>query len=159
MNLILFDNVIKDPDTYVEDILNGGFEDIYTGFHTFKGIQPRGDDEFSEYLKNIFPDYVPVWNFVRMSPLGQEEPTYIHTDEMMGDITVILYLNKKKPNDDGTTIYDDEGKPSLRVFSKYNRMIAFDSTEKHSRTILENFGHGDKSRLIQVVFLKCSLIS
>jgi len=37
------------------------------------------------------------YNFIRQSPFRQEEPNFIHTDEMMGDITCILYLNQFHP--------------------------------------------------------------
>jgi hypothetical protein len=105
-------------------------------------------------MLSAFPGYAVNWNFVRKSPLNQEEPNFIHTDEMMGDITCILYLNKEKPNEDGTTIYDEDKNPLFVLYSKFNRMIAFSSESPHSRNILENFGDEDSARLIQVIFLK-----
>lgn len=156
MNLILLDNVIDMPDVYVDDIHHNEFVDIYDGTNIFKNIQPRGhNDEFAQIVLDFFGnDYDVSWNFVRKSPAGQEEPNFIHTDEMMGDITAILYLSKEHPEDDGTTIYDSEGKKSCTLYAKYNRAVAFDSKLPHSRNIFENFGIGDSSRLIQVVFLK-----
>jgi len=40
------------------------------------------------------------------------------------------------------------------VYSKFNRMIAFNSDSLHSRNLFENFGEGESARLIQVAFLK-----
>ena len=155
MIITAFDNILDDPDSYVEDILNGEFIDVSDGVNVFKNIQPRDNsDRFSYIVKRLFNGYDIAYNFIRKSPLDQDEPNYIHTDEMMGDITIILYLNKVSPEDDGTIIYDNEGKPAFRVYSKYNRMIAFEASLLHSRSIFRNFGDGDDSRLIQVIFLK-----
>ena len=156
MHLLTLDNVIKNPNEYLEQIKNNEFRDIEdAGENKFKNIQFRNlDDEFAKYMLSAFPGYAVNWNFVRKSPLNQEEPNFIHTDEMMGDITCILYLNKEKPNEDGTTIYDEDKNPLFVLYSKFNRMIAFSSESPHSRNILENFGDEESARLIQVIFLK-----
>lgn len=73
---------------------------------------------------------------------------------MMGDLTAILYLNDEAPDSDGTTIYDKDDDKICTFFSKFNRLVIFDSYLKHSRNIYENFGDGESARLIQVVFLK-----
>jgi hypothetical protein len=150
-----YDHVIKDPKKYVSDILNEGFKYIEDGRNTFKGIQLRdANDEFGEICTKLFPGYYVNYNFVRRSPLWQSEPNYIHTDEMMGDITCILYLNEQHPYDDGTIIYDENDNRVMMFHSRFNRMMTFNSEVKHSRSIYENFGDGDNARLIQVVFLK-----
>jgi hypothetical protein len=155
MNLITLDNIIKDPVAYVEDIHKHGFQDIADGENTFKNIQPRdNNDEFAQYVSELFNQYNVSFNFVRKSPLNQKEPNFVHTDEMMGDITCILYLNEQAPDNDGTTIYDDDKKSLLTMYSKFNRMVAFNSDAPHSRNILENFGSGEQSRLVQIIFLK-----
>jgi hypothetical protein len=155
MNLITLDNIIKDPVAYVEDIHKHGFQDIADGENTFKNIQPRdNNDEFAQYVSELFNQYNVSFNFVRKSPLNQKEPNFIHTDEMMGDITCILYLNEQAPDNDGTTIYDEDKKSLLTMYSKFNRMVAFSSNAPHSRNILENFGSGEQSRLVQIIFLK-----
>lgn len=155
MNLITFDNVLKNPYNYICDIFRNEFEDIADGTNIFRNIQLRdSNDEFSQYLSNIYTDYKVDLNFIRKSPFNQEEPNFIHTDEMMGDITCILYLNYSHPDDDGTTIYDENELPLLKMYSKYNRMIAFDSQVPHSRNIFKNFGKDQNARLIQVAFLK-----
>lgn len=155
MNLIIVDNVIESPIKYVSEILEKDFIDVSDGVNVFQNIQPRYEpDEFTSYVSDLVgPMYDVSWNFVRKSPLNQDEPNFIHTDEMMGDITAILYLSIKHPDGDGTTIYNDDGSKSCVIYSKFNRMIVFDSSLPHSRNIFENFGTGDESRLIQVVFL------
>jgi hypothetical protein len=155
MNLITFDNIIKDPLSYVSDIHLHGFQDVADGEYTFKNIQPRDkNDEFAKYVSELFIGYKVDLNFIRKSPLNQEEPNFVHTDEMMGDITCLLYLNEQAPEDDGTTIYDEDKKPLLTMYSKFNRMIAFNSDAPHSRNIFDNFGEAQTARLVQVIFLK-----
>jgi hypothetical protein len=155
MNLITFDDVIKDPKAYVSDIHNHEFQDLADGDNTFRNIQSRDNyDEFARYVTELFSDFRVNFNFIRKSPLNQVEPNFIHTDEMMGDITCILYLNEDAPENDGTTIYDDNNIPLVTIQSKFNRMIAFDSDAPHSRNILENFGQDKSARLVQVIFLK-----
>ena len=155
MNLITFDNIIQDPLSYVSDIHLHGFQDVADGEYTFKNIQPRDkNDEFAKYVSELFIGYKVDLNFVRKSPLNQEEPNFVHTDEMMGDITCLLYLNEQAPEDDGTTIYDEDKKPLLTMYSKFNRMIAFNSDAPHSRNLFHNFGEADTARLVQIIFLK-----
>ena len=155
MNLIIYDNVLKNPKDYVSDIHLHGFQDVADGEHVFRGIQQRdANDEFAKYCTELFGNYKVCLNFVRQSPLNQDEPNFIHTDEMMGDLTCILYLNESAPDNDGTTVYDNEQKPLMKMYSKFNRMIAFNSNVPHSRNIFENFGSGKDARLVQVVFLK-----
>ena len=159
MIFIVLDDVIKNPDKYVSDILSKEFVDVFDGVNTFKGIQPREDDEFVRFVKNYFNikmslKYDVAYNFVRQSPMNQPEPNFIHTDEMMGDITAVLYLNKVYPQGDGTIIYDESHIPKCSIHMKYNRAAIFASRNPHSRGLIDNFGIGDESRLVQVLFLK-----
>jgi hypothetical protein len=157
MNLITFDNIIKDPKAYVSDIHLHSFQDVADGDNIFKNIQPRNNnDEFAKYVTNFFIGYKVNFNFVRKSELNQKEPNFIHTDEMMGDITCLLYLNEQAPEDDGTTIYDKNNEPLLTMYSKFNRMIAFSSDAPHSRNIFDNFGKAKTARLVQIIFLKAN---
>ena len=151
-NLIL-DNVISDPDQYVKEIIAGSFQDVQDGDKVFRGIQLRSEDELHQKIEKAYPDYKVTYNFVRQSPLNQEEPNYIHTDEMMGDKTVLLYLNKELPPGAGTTLYDYDN-PMCIFYARYNRLVVFDSFIPHSRNIFKNFGEGDDARLVQVMFLK-----
>jgi len=149
----VIDDIILNPKQYVNDILNNPFIDFADGDYIFKGIQPREDDAFSKYVLDKFKGYKIAFNFIRQSPYKQLEPNYIHTDEMMGDVTVLLYLNEEYPKGAGTTIYSL--KEGIKVVDyKFNRMCYFDSKESHSRNLKDNFGEGDESRLVQVIFLK-----
>jgi len=156
MNLIIFDDIIKNPDKYVSDILSNNFVDVEDGKNIFKGIQLRENDELQKLVLMLFNDYHVKYNFVRQSPFKQKEPNYIHSDEMMGDKTILLYLNKTYPEGAGTTFYNEDNSKSCTVNMKYNRLVAFDSYHKHSRNIYDNFGEGNDSRLVQVMFLKLS---
>ena len=155
MNLITFDNIIKDPLSYVSDIHLHGFQDVADGEYTFKNIQPRDkNDEFAKYVSELFLGYKVDLNFIRKSLLNQEEPNFVHTDEMMGDITCLLYLNEQAPEDDGTTVYDEDKKALITMYSKFNRMIAFNSDAPYSRNLFHNFGEAETARLVQIIFLK-----
>lgn len=150
---VSFDGVINNPDQYVDDILSGEFTDVQDGDNVFKGIQLRSNDELQKFAEQVFPGYKVAYNFVRQSPLNQTEPNFIHTDEMMGDKTILLYLNKTFPEGDGTTLYKGDN-PMCVFHAEYNRMISFDSKIPHSRNIYENYGEGESSRLVQVIFMK-----
>lgn len=152
--LLVIDDFLDNPEEHLESIINGEFCDVYSEVGTFKNIQDRKEDSVSEILSKMFTQCNIAYNFARLSPENQEEPTFIHTDEMMGDLTCILYLSKDHPHEDGTSIYNEDGIKSIEFRSKFNRMIIFDSLLPHSRNIFSNFGDGKSSRLIQVVFLK-----
>ncbi len=167
-SLMIFDGVIPNPDKYVENILSKDFENFNDQVNTFKGIQLIEDEFVSSFLKYNLNDAEVVYNFARKSPENQEEPNFIHSDKNMCDYVAILYLNKEFPKEAGTTLYEnvhsssmidreEDNKlfeKSISVYMKYNRMIVFPSDLYHSRNLKENFGSGDKSRLVQVIFLK-----
>ena len=153
MKVSIYNDVISDPESYVLDIVKEGFIDVQLGKDLFKNVQERDVDKVSMFLNKEYPLYSVALNFARSSPLNQIEPNYIHTDEMMGDLTAILYLNRNPDSRDGTTIYlGEEGKRVIK--SKFNKMVVFPSHLEHSRNILENYGEGEDARLIQVLFLK-----
>jgi len=149
-----FLNVLPDPDSYVEEIERGGWKVIEAEAGEFRGIQERGFDELAKLVTQVYPDYEITLNFVRKSPLNQEEPHFIHKDDMHGDKTVILYLNKNYPEGYGTTIYDDNMTPILINRAQYNSVFIFESNLNHSRNIKENFGANADARMVQVMFLK-----
>lgn len=149
-----FLNVLADPDAYVEEIERGGWKVIEAEAGEFRGIQERGFDELAELVMQVFPEYEITLNFVRKSPLHQEEPHFIHTDDMHGDRTVILYLNKNYPEGYGTTLYDENETPVLINRAQYNSAFIFESRIKHSRNIKTNFGSDSDARMVQVMFLK-----
>ena len=85
--LFVKDDILSDPDSYVKEIYSNKFVDVPDGDKAFKNIQPREDDEFSKVVMEYFGSKFDIaHNFVRMSPYGQEEPNYIHSDEMMGGL-------------------------------------------------------------------------
>lgn len=169
-NVLVIDDVLGYADAYVHVILNKPFQDIPDGENFFKGIQLSSNSFVSDILLSLYPDHKVTYDFIRQSPKDQEEPNFIHSDREMCDTIAILYLNKEYPEGAGTTIYenksaksivdkgekydDEEFSESVRISMKYNRMIAFPADVYHSRNIKENFGTGDKSRLVQVIFLK-----
>tara|TARA_R110000868_G_scaffold185117_1_gene426968 strand:- start:935 stop:1417 length:483 start_codon:yes stop_codon:yes gene_type:complete len=151
---LIIDDFVDDIVYHIDSIGRGRFTDVTDGVNVFKNIQDRELDIVSDAVTELlYNEYSVAHNFVRRSPEGQADPNFIHSDEMMGDLTCLLYLNEKPPYNDGTTIYNDDETTMAVISSKFNRMIIFDSKLKHSRNIFENFGYGEMSRQVQVIFL------
>ncbi len=151
MTTYTFYDVLEDPDEYVSSILEKEFFDFFDGVSTFKNVLKLESDYVTDTIEDIL-DLDLVLSFARQSPENQNEPNFIHTDDMHGQYTGILYLNKVHPSEYGTTLYDEDENPSLIYRAKYNSLFLFPSNTKHSRNMLENFGEGDGSRLVQVMF-------
>jgi len=155
MNLIVIDDVLVSPKDYVREALSIGFQDIQDGDSVFHGIQVRQVDEFQVFVEEYFGGvYYTTHNIIRQSPQGQAEPNYIHTDEMMGDVVALLYLNESHPLTDGTILYGSDKNKKCQVFMAFNRAVIFETRIPHSRAWYDNFGTGDSSRLVQALFLK-----
>ena len=68
MNLIQFDNVIKNPEQYLEEVIKYEFVDEQTGEKAFGDIQQRNEkDEFSDFVLSMFLGYEITLNFIIMS--------------------------------------------------------------------------------------------
>ena len=134
----IYNDVLTNPDQHVREVLDLGFEDFIMGGYTLKSIKDRGRDKIAEFLLAEFPKYSLATNHVRQSPKGQKDPNFIHSDEVMGDLTAITYLNKDVNSKDGTTLYDDSKNPMCILKAAYNRMVVFDCPIKHGRNIREN---------------------
>jgi hypothetical protein len=152
---------------------------VQDGVVQFHGIAPCADPTLPIWLKTHYPTLDPIVSFFRHSPIGQEEPHYVHDDRSMGDVTAIFYLTHDPPEGDGTIFWrhtrtgatagmsttPDEMQAEAHswfdlgqwevdqhVPAKFNRVVLFPAARVHSRAIPENFGDGDDARLIQVVF-------
>ncbi len=174
----VFDDVVTDPLIYRAAALAQPFGELTSGAVTFKGLAPIGASPLSAWLK---ADYglVPTYETFRLSPEGQDEPSFVHTDRDMGDWTCILYLNPDPPETDGTTFWkfratgaiassaatDDakhaewinwrdtaQWEPWHTVAARFNRAILFPAPYFHSRAIFANWGAGLDARLIQLCF-------
>jgi len=151
---VMIDPCIAELDKYRELVLMSNFSTHdYGNGQVFHNMAELPDTPFSNFAQDFFPNYVLSGHFARKSPAGQLEPNYIHSDEMHGDITGILYLN---PTNEGcgTILYNDDETPAVTVHMSYGRAFFFNSNIKHSRVLHNNFGEGDDARLIEVVFLK-----
>lgn len=150
----MLDCVIPEIDKYRNLVLTADFQTYdYGNGQVFRNMAELPDTPFSNFALEFFPNYVLSGHFARKSPYGQEEPNYIHTDEMHGDITGILYLSPSN-NGCGTVLYNDDETPAVTIHMNYGRAFFFSSVIKHSRLLYDNFGEGDDARLIEVVFLK-----
>lgn len=176
----VFDDVLPDPHGYREEALRLPFGDVPIGEDTWRGVALLTDTRLEACVRRLLfdPDgvFAPVitLSFFRRSPAGQEEPNYIHSDADMGRWTGIYYMNPDPPPGDGTHFWERTASGSIagpwdeevaaaakdpsrwhvwhRVEAKFNRLLVFQSDLFHSRALMENYGVGDDSRLIQVVF-------
>jgi len=172
----IIDNFLINPDAYRRQCLDSEFGSHGEGPQTFHGISIVHSGNL---VRAILDDrFQPLsWcqhSFLRKSPSGQIEPSDIHTDAAMGTWTGILYLNPTPHPGDGTVFWmhkktgaigsnsETEWNPgghvredwteTEHVEAKFNRMLIFPATRFHSRSLVENFGTGEDSRLIQVTF-------
>ena len=68
MTLFVLDDIIKNPDEYVEDVLQNAFVDVEDSPGVFfKGIQPRMNDEVEKFVLKLFPSYGVSYNFILYS--------------------------------------------------------------------------------------------
>lgn len=154
MNLITFDNIIKDPEAYVKEIESYGFQEIASGEKTFSNVQPRGnDDEFAKFMLSIFPGYKIKWNVVRKSD-PKEESNRINLDGMTGDITAVLILTEPENGAEGIVLFDEEKNVLCTVYSRLNRMIAFDASAIRNKDAYELTIKKESVKLSQVIFLE-----
>lgn len=149
--IYVFDDVMSWPTEYRERALQRPFG-TFLSVHgqSFHGIGQCDNGAFPFWVTDKFRGLEPSLTFFRRSPLGQDEPNYIHDDADMGEWTAILYLTPDPPESDGTVFYSDG--VQLRVPAKFNRAVVFPAVLNHSRAIHENYGSGDTARLTQVMF-------
>ena len=79
---------------------------------------------------------------------GDEAKISYHVDEDF-ELASVIYLSEGDI-DNGTTLFDENGKKQVIVANKYNSMILYDSNRLHGATNM-NF---DKERLTLVAFFK-----
>jgi hypothetical protein len=171
--ILYVDDAIPGVDGYRARALAGGFASHNVDGQTFHGIGPCLEpDALRAAIAQVWPDATMGLTFFRLSPLGQVEPNYIHSDIGMGDWTAILYLNPHPPDGDGTAFWRHRATHAISgafirasaedlsqwdqwdyVPAKFNRLLLFKSHLFHSRAIAANYGEGDEARLIQVAFL------
>jgi hypothetical protein len=175
----VFDDVLLEPLAYREYVLEQTFGSVVVGPAVFHGLAELPMDPVRDALVNLLPACEPTLTFARLSPEGQAEPNYIHTDTDMGQWTGILYLNPKPAQGDGTLFWrhrmtgatqvqartaeeaqaeglawrdDRQWDRWSYVEARFNRLVWFEAPAFHSRAIPDNYGHGLDARLIQVMF-------
>lgn len=148
MNLLTFDNVIGNPEKYVEDILEHGFQNIGDKKKMFVNIQPRDEsDEFAKFVSKICWNHSIKSNIVVNSDISTELPDW---DTSGGAAIAILYLSKEDDGKLGNQIFN-EGELVCSVYSKYNRAIIFSFLTKE---IFQNFSKTNESKLCQIILLE-----
>lgn len=177
--ICIIDNAVPQPDDYRSVALLCNFKDIAAGPACFHGMAEIGRSPLASMIEAEYPALRVTYEAFRLSPEGQDEPNYVHTDQDMGSWTGILYLNPDPPIGDGTTFWRRretgaiasaartsrqraaEGwrdparwEPWRMVDAVYNRLLLFPASYYHSRAIFENWGAGLDARLIQLVFGK-----
>ncbi len=169
----VFDDVLADPLAYRAGALAQPYGSVTQDGETMHGLAACTYAEIPLRLSMQLGIDVHL-TFFRRSPEGQEEPTFIHSDASMGEVTAILYLNPEPPHGDGTTFWErlstgardgewDEATaraardralwtPWKHVDARFNRLLVFQSDLYHSRGLIANHGTEQDPRLIQVAF-------
>ncbi len=173
--LRIFDGVLPNPRSYREEVLKLEFRTYDFGHCMFHGIAVgEPSPRLLGWIMGQFQWLYPTLTFFRKSPLGQQEPHFIHTDVDMGQWSGILYLNPGHTEEDGTSFWTHKGTGAIeslipherseegkdpenwtlreKVPARFNRLVMFPSSYFHSRAIHDNYGQGNDARLTQVVF-------
>jgi hypothetical protein len=180
----VIDEVLADPAAYRAWALRQPFATLREGARALHGIAPCPDAALPHFIAERYPLAVPTHTVLRHSPLGQLEPTFIHTDVCQGTWAAICYLSPAPPSGDGTAFYldrltgsytgvtaEDPTRPAeilsyqdpdrwvcwYTVEARFNRLAIFPAPCFHSRTLPENYGVGDDARLVQLIFGKGTL--
>lgn len=175
----VIDGAVPQPDDYRASALLCDFHSIPAGGACFHGMAEIGHSPLAAMLEAEFLSLHVTYEAFRLSPEGQDEPTFIHTDADMGTWSGILYLNPDPPAGDGTTFWkrrvtgalaspdvprDEQPleavdwadrslwEPWRTVEAVYNRLLLFPARYYHSRALFGNWGAGLDARLIQLVF-------
>jgi len=152
----VLDDALPDPLGYLAEARRLTFRDLTFGTDTFRGIAFAHRRDLADLIE-ARTGARAVLSFFRRSPLGQVEPNFIHSDEAMGRLTGIYYMNAEPPDGDGTAFWRRHGDSwtmTRLVRARFNRLVVFDADLQHSRALFDNYGEGDGARLIQVVFLR-----
>lgn len=152
----VLDDVLPEPLVYLSAARKLAFRNLTFGPDTFRGIAHAHRRDVAEIAEAEIGARA-VLSFFRRSPLGQAEPNYVHSDETMGRFTGIYYMTPEPPMGDGTAFWERDGdgwKMKQLVPAKFNRLAIFDAHLPHSRALFDNYGEGDRARLIQVIFLR-----
>ena len=106
MNLIQFDNVIKNPEQYLEEVIKYEFVDEQTGEKAFGDIQQRNEkDEFSDFVLSMFLGYEITLNFILNNALGAHGTFLVYAGIcFLG----FLFILKKLPETKGKTLEEVE---------------------------------------------------
>lgn len=154
------------------------FATHHLGGATFHGIA-LAPPVIGDLIVQADPRRDPTLSFFRLSPAGQEEPHYIHSDRSMGAWTALYYLMPDPPPEDGTIFWCDAQtgekaddsptigayaeagqrwadvacwRPWYQVATKWNRLVIFPAAYYHSRALPDNYGTGATARLVNVTF-------
>ena len=178
-SILVWDDLLPDYLAYVQAARQRTYETITIGPAVFRGISVCLDPWVPDLIQQRYPTLTPTISLFRLSPLGQLEPSYIHTDRDMGDWTAILYLTEDPLKGDGTVFWRhretghtasvaqapqefyaewaawqdrERWEPWHIVHAKPNRAVIFQGPLFHARAIEANYGEGSQARLIQTVF-------
>lgn len=181
-NYVVIDDLLPADQfaAYHAQALRHPFSDVtFPTAQTFKGVALAQDPAVALALMARYPAMDVQLSFLRQSPEGQVEPTYIHSDQHMGDWMAVYYLTTRPDwaivtdDPDGTIFWeraasgaiagpwDDETQAAAQDLSRWyrwamvlavpNRVVLFHAALYHSRALLQNFGQGESSRLVQVL--------
>lgn len=148
MNITAVDSVIANPEKYVKDILEHGFQNIGDKKEMFVNIQPRDEnDEFAKFVLKRCWNHSIKSNIVVNSDISRNMPDW---DTSGGAAIAILYLSKEDEGKLVNSIFS-EGDLVCNIYSKYNRAVFFGFMTKE---IFQKFSKTNESKLCQIILLE-----
>lgn len=180
--MIIIDNFLESYAELKEKSINGQFEDIKSPADgvTYPlicaDIPDSVKSEVQERLETIFNKVSINYIFMRKSPQGVPVPHMAHTDNSMGDFSLMLYLNDYPEGGTGLIRHKktgiafapesedfiaiaqhDQNNPNEwalydRSVMKENRAAIFDAHLFHCALPVGGFGSGSESRCVLTAF-------
>lgn len=148
MNITAVDSVIANPEKYVKNILEHGFQNIGDKKEMFVNIQPRDEnDEFAKFVLKRCWNHSIKSNIVVNSDISRNMPDW---DTSGGAAIAILYLSKEDEGKLANSIFS-EGDLVCNIYSKYNRAVFFGFMTKE---IFQKFSKTNESKLCQIILLE-----
>lgn len=97
----IIDDFFKRPYGHRSSAIKQGFQGVVSPKDgvLYPGIQDATDlnQEVKQKLAGLFPTLKPNHTFFRLSTWGEHAPHQAHTDKIMGEYTLIVYLSEPHP--------------------------------------------------------------
>lgn len=181
----MFDDFFPNPEAVFSEITAGEFKGFLSPWDGV--LYPGINQDVPDGIKNfVFTRIEQILNrevqgiiFARVMTEGMTAPHRIHSDRIMGEFSLHIYLSKEWPDESGTGFWEhkteghkhtdltdvelidrehaqvDQWTRSMLMLGKFNRAVFHDASLFHSAE--PGFGWGDSAsngRLVLTVFFR-----